>query len=1779
MTLPGGGSTNLGTVTGKVRIEYESSNVAKAVKDVTNFEGVLSSVGSSAAASAKDVDKASGSLSSFSRVVEKVGSKPLTNPAAGLGKRVENETGRATKALSNLQHAASKGSVVKSRIKVAPTRVELDQGAIDRTLRNGSLTNAVNIKTAIRISPSEVVVDQKAINAAVQGRHNDPIRLKMPVHIDPSDVTVNNGPLSKAVSEVNSQGQKTSATTGLAGTLPLLGKITAGAGAAAVGIGAVGIALTKGFSRLSSLDAARVKLSALGKDAKEIQSISKSSLAAVEGTAFGLEEAFATAADAINAGIKPGQQLDKYLQATANTAALADTSMQHLGVSFARAATNGKLTGEILQQLNDRQVPVLKLLAEEYDVTERKARQMVSNGEVDFDRFINAMSTTGGAAKAMGNTISGSFQNLGAAVSRLGAAFLAPLFGKENADDASVIAAAIQKVTDAISGLGKIVSDNQGAIITFWEVLGKGGLIAAKAFVTLVSFISDAMVKITEIIGDTTGWLSDAFAAVADFVGADGVAANVREFADSMHNLGAGLRENRDINMGNLNRGLDNGWAALNRWAEGARKAANGGEDLGEVSEDTGPKVVALKDALEELQIKTENAETAMMGSNEQFQKFLDMVKEKGGTDALLNTLTQIRSQFENGGRQVKEFADAVELFGDKSQDAGSRADALIDALQGLNLLPGGSALASYNEEFDRMTSYTSTLIDRIDTMGDSLANADGTLNLNSQNSRNLLSQIESIRREMLQLIAAGEATPEEAYQRTVAGLNQLLQGQAGISPAVAQKIIDTYLPKGAILESIKAQNPTEALESIFQDDPAKLDSVLKLLTTTDDILEQIVGPDGKLHIATVLDAEAPGSVPGPPTPGKPGFIGPVPGGWNHQPGAPGAPAAPAGTPVTPTNLIPTLTDGSGAPPYHPLAGPLQGSNLTEKQLSDLVALTNNEEALKKVLAENPDINAPLQAMVEQAERQGENLSVALARGIVEGDEHVKQALIELATLAGDYLGNSPAKYGPLSGKGWTLYRGKVFSQDWAKGIESASGEVAGAVSNTASAAVSGMSGSGFTAGGGTPIDAHITAMIKDLQEFSDLGKLMLDFGNQVADIAFSVVGLANDLSNGRLFPTSYVKDPNFDSRRGSALGPWNPTQNRNPLSSIKTNSKPGQIPLVQNPDGTWTSSDPEWAKLIKRESGGDPTTVQGVQDANSGGNEATGLFQIAKGTWAANGGLAYGPNAKDATPQQQAEIAAKIFNEQGGYPWGSGASQNHLNRESEELLRAGLTGGLPTVANGPLSTAANASGTYGLKPGSAISYGEEGFPDWVYQLADQFGLEASTYSGHQENGAGGHIASGPVASNPLGLNRGIDWRPKGLDWNSPEGAARMEALAVHLRDSGLAEQVIFENATTGSQIGFPFNSDYSANYPGHRDHLHTRFSAPVGLAPDGGFGLSLGQPGTTTALSDQTRALTGIWENTNGLPSMPSQLQDFVSQDPILSEAMRNQANLTEDSVVPVLQHLDGLIAEQNALGTPNSKLLAEGLGDYKSGLQGQFGLTAGASGIDQAQSIASGVSSIANDIFGIFDQGIKVIGATHNISGTLNRGIENTADINSLIDDVQEWITLFQRGWQTASDITGFAASLVSMGAGADPSGGAAAASAALGGASAITGIVSQVLGAWNAAIDIGQEIYSIATKHIGRFFLDWAGLSGSSDVKYLLDEYTGQIAAYSSENPENKRIFDTLGRSLGSSKYNDAVRNGPVNHLTIYQGPGQDPRDTMNDAMFAIKSSGVGAYGYAM
>ena len=130
---------------------------------------------------------------------------------------------------------------------------------------------------------------------------------------------------------------------------------------------------------------------------------------------------------------------------------------------------------------------------------------------------------------------------------------------------------------------------------------------------------------------------------------------------------------------------------------------------------------------------------------------------------------------------------------------------------------------------------------------------------------------------------------------------------------------------------------------------------------------------------------------------------------------------------------------------------------------------------------------------------------------------------------------------------------------------------------------------------------------------------------------------------------------------------------------------------------------------------------------------------------------------------------------------------------------------------------------SYGLPTGSRINYGDAaGFPEWVYELAQAFNLQASTYPGHQESD---RVEIG-YAPNPAHQNRGIDWAGSVAD---------MQRFARYLLTVRGLEQVIWEN-TDGQRVGVAGGEDVSrtqyfqSEFPLHRDHVHVRTSMPIPL-------------------------------------------------------------------------------------------------------------------------------------------------------------------------------------------------------------------------------------------------------------------------------------------------------------------------------------------------------------
>src|SRR5690625_2602727 len=234
----------------------------------------------------------------------------------------------------------------------------------------------------------------------------------------------------------------------------LTNKITKPALVAGAAVG--GIVIAKGFQRLAGIDTARAKLVGLGHDAKSVELIMDSALTSVKGTAFGLDVAATTAANAVAAGIKPGKELTRYLTLAGDAAAIAGVDMAEMGSILNKVQTSNKAYNGELQQLADRGLPIYQWLADEAGTTADAIFDMASNGEISSEMLLNAIEKNiGGAAKKMGEeSFTAGIANIWAAVGRLGASFLDA--GGKGGGFFSVMKDNIPRIIDYLDGMGEM---------------------------------------------------------------------------------------------------------------------------------------------------------------------------------------------------------------------------------------------------------------------------------------------------------------------------------------------------------------------------------------------------------------------------------------------------------------------------------------------------------------------------------------------------------------------------------------------------------------------------------------------------------------------------------------------------------------------------------------------------------------------------------------------------------------------------------------------------------------------------------------------------------------------------------------------------------------------------------------------------------------------------------------------------------------------------------------------------------------------------------------------------------------------------------------------------------------------------------------------------------------------------------------------------------------------------------------------------------------------------
>lgn len=213
-----------------------------------------------------------------------------------------------------------------------------------------------------------------------------------------------------------------------------------------------------GWRRAENIEQAKFQIEGLGKvwdstsekfqeGMEDVDTISYWVNQAVDGTAYGLDEAAKVAAQFAASGIDAGEDMGEALRAISGAAAMTGSSYEDMGNIFTTVAGNGRIMGQQLLQISGKGLNAAATIKDymngvtngsieatdaikEYvnqltggvEITEQDLRDMVSKGVITFDLFYKAMNNAFGEHAAKANdTFSGSLSNVKSALSRIGA--------------------------------------------------------------------------------------------------------------------------------------------------------------------------------------------------------------------------------------------------------------------------------------------------------------------------------------------------------------------------------------------------------------------------------------------------------------------------------------------------------------------------------------------------------------------------------------------------------------------------------------------------------------------------------------------------------------------------------------------------------------------------------------------------------------------------------------------------------------------------------------------------------------------------------------------------------------------------------------------------------------------------------------------------------------------------------------------------------------------------------------------------------------------------------------------------------------------------------------------------------------------------------------------------------------------------------------------------------------------------------------------------------------
>ena len=251
-----------------------------------------------------------------------------------------------------------------------------------------------------------------------------------------------------------------------------------------------------GMNRAKNIEQARFQLQGLGAD---VAAIEAAAMAAVDGTAYGFDEAARAASQFYASNVRDAGEMEKALLAISGVAAMTSSEYSDIARIFTTVAGNGRVMASELNSFASRGLNVAAALAEARGISEEDLRDLVSEGKVSFEEFYTAMNAAYGEhAKKAGETFSGALANAKAPLARIGA---------------DVAAVYLKSMTGLFNAIRPFLNVVHGALAPIIELINAGQSAGIASLTRFFEGLSEGLSK-----GGDTGWMGNIGQGIANLM-------------------------------------------------------------------------------------------------------------------------------------------------------------------------------------------------------------------------------------------------------------------------------------------------------------------------------------------------------------------------------------------------------------------------------------------------------------------------------------------------------------------------------------------------------------------------------------------------------------------------------------------------------------------------------------------------------------------------------------------------------------------------------------------------------------------------------------------------------------------------------------------------------------------------------------------------------------------------------------------------------------------------------------------------------------------------------------------------------------------------------------------------------------------------------------------------------------------------------------------------------------------------------------------------------------